>query len=56
MTVKQLINKLKEFPEDMPVATWEFITLSDVNDPEFIEVGILDCECKDKVFQYVNLE
>lgn len=28
MTVKQLINKLKEFPEDMPVSAWEFIMLS----------------------------
>lgn len=56
MTVKQLIDKLKEFPENMPVATWKLITLSDVSDPEFVGVSILDCECEDEIFQYVNIE
>ena len=38
MTVKQLIEKLREFPDDMPVATWGDFDPCDINDPEFIKV------------------
>ena len=61
MTVKQLIEKLKEFPEDMPVATWHEFSPSDADNPNFVDVKIVtwthnnypydkpDCD-------YVNLE
>ena len=34
MTVKQLIEKLREFPKNMPVATINDINPEDVDDPE----------------------
>lgn len=61
MTVKQLIDKLKEFPENMPVATIEDINPSDIDDPEFIVVSKRIWTHQnypyDKPdFEYVNLE
>lgn len=38
MTVKQLIDKLNEFPQDMPVATWGDIDWKSKDDPNFVEV------------------
>ena len=55
MTVKQLIDKLKEFPEDLPVATWDFIEESDMDDPNFIKVETQLSFTKIP-FTYVNLE
>ena len=51
MTVKELIDKLKEFPEDMPVAV-DFYAHDD------IEVNINICESEHgyhEPFEYVNL-
>lgn len=61
MTVKQLIEKLREFPENMPVATFYDINPSDIDNPDFIEVSICTWEHSnfpyDKPsFDYVNLE
>ena len=61
MTVKQLIEKLKTFPEDMPVATVNDINPSDVDDPNFISVAIKTWEHNNypynkPSFDYVNLE
>ena len=60
MTVKQLIEKLKLFPEDMPVTTFSDITPRDVADPDAIEITIKTWE--DGIypydrpsFQYVDL-
>ena len=44
MKVKELIAKLKEFPEDMPVATFSYINPEDINDPDFIKVTIKEWE------------
>ena len=55
MTVKQLIDKLKEFPEDLPVATWDFIKESDIDNPNFIKVETQLSFTKIP-FTYVNLE
>lgn len=60
MTVKQLIEKLKLFPEDMPVTTFSDITPGDVDDPSAIEITIKtweDCRIPyDRPsFQYVDL-
>lgn len=38
MTVRQLIDKLKEFPEDLPIATWGDINWKSKDDPNFIKV------------------
>ena len=61
MTVKQLIDKLREFPQDMPVATVNIIAPGDIDDPDFIAVNV--CTWKDYdypynklSFDYVNLE
>ena len=61
MRVKELINKLQEFPQDMPVATFHDINPSDIDNPDFIEVKIYTLEHSnfpyDKPsFDYVNLE
>ena len=55
MTVKQLIDKLKEFPEDLPVATWSLIEGSDIDDPNFIKVET-QLSSTTMPFTYVNLE
>ena len=60
MTVKQLIEKLKEFPEDMPVATFDDICWSDIDNPEYIDVAKHTWEdknppCLKPSFDYVNL-
>ena len=61
MRVKELINKLQEFPQDMPVATFHDINPSDIDNPDFIEVKIYTLEHSnfpyDKPsFDYVDLE
>ena len=61
MTVKQLIDKLQEFPDDMPVATINVINLGDIDDPDFIQVKIYTWEHSNfpynkPSFGYVNLE
>lgn len=61
MRVKQLIDKLREFPENMPVATSHLINPCDIDNPNFIEVNICTWEHSnypyDKPsFDYVNLE
>ena len=38
MTVKQLINELKKFPQDLPVATWGDIDWKSKEDPHYIKV------------------
>lgn len=51
MTVKELIDKLKEFPEDMPVAV-DYYAYDD------IEININVCESEHgyhEPFEYVNL-
>ena len=57
MTVKQLIEKLKEFPQDMPVATWDLICPKDIQDSEFIQIEIHRWEEQSikSEFDYVNL-
>ena len=61
MRVKELINKLQEFPDDMPVATIGVIEPEVIDDPDFIAVNV--CTWKDydypynkPSFDYVNLE
>ena len=44
MTVKQLIENLQEFPEDMPVATCFAINPEDIDNPNFIEVNVCTWE------------
>jgi len=39
MTVEQLINELKKYPKDMPVAIMYDINPSDIKDPNSIEVS-----------------
>lgn len=61
MTVKQLIDKLLEFPQDMPVATIYDINPEDVDDPDWIKVNICTWEHQNypynkPSFDYVNLE
>ena len=61
MTVKQLIDKLREFPEDMPVATFNDINPVDKDDPNWIRVDMRLWQHNnypyDKPsFPYVNLE
>ena len=61
MIVKQLIDKLREFPENMPVAIDHFINPCDIDNPDFIKVNICAWEHSnypyDKPsFDYVNLE
>ncbi len=60
MTVKQLIDKLLEFPQDMPVTTFHDINPSDIDNPDFIEVNICTWEPQNypydrPSFDYVNL-
>ena len=60
MTVKQLIDRLLEFPQDMPVAIFYDINPSDIDNQDFIEVEICTWEHSnfpyDKPsFDYVNL-
>lgn len=61
MTVGQLIEKLKEYPEDMPVATFSDIGWDSRNDPDWIKISIgtwvhgnYPYDRPD--FQFVNLE
>ena len=61
MRVKELINKLQEFPEDMPVATINVIDPGDIDDPNFIKVNVYTWEHSNypynkPSFDYVNLE
>ena len=61
MTVKQLIEKLKEFPENMPIATFNDINPEDIDDPEWIKVSIAtwvhsNYPYNKPDFDYVNLE
>ena len=61
MTVKQLIEKLREFPENMPVATINVINPEDIDDPEWIKVSIAtwvhsNYPYNKPDFDYVNLE
>ena len=61
MTVKQLIEKLKEFPENMPGATLNDINPEDRDDPEWIKVSIAtwvhsNYPYNKPDFDYVNLE
>ena len=60
MTVKQLIEKLKSFPEDMPVTTFSDITPRDIDDPDSIDITIKTWEDETypynrPSFQYVDL-
>lgn len=50
MTVKQLIEKLKSFPEDMPVTTFSDITPRDIDDPDAIDITIKTWE--DETYPY----
>lgn len=61
MKVKELIDKLLEFPQDMPVATFHVIKPEDIDNPDWIKVNICTWEHQnypyDKPsFDYVNLE
>lgn len=61
MTVKQLIEKLQEFPEDMPVATFDDIGQVSKDNPEWIKVQIhtwMHCNPPYDLpdFEYVNLD
>lgn len=61
MTVKQLIEKLREFPDDMPVATIRLINPEDIDNPNFIEVNVCtwvydNYPYNKPSFDYVNLE
>lgn len=38
MTVKQLINELKKFPQDLPVTTWSDINWKSRDDPHHVSV------------------
>lgn len=38
MIVKQLIDKLKEFLKDLPIATWGYIDWKSKDDPNLIKV------------------
>ena len=40
MTVKQLIDALSEFPQEMPVATFGDVDWTTKDDPRWIEVKI----------------
>ena len=60
MTVKQLREKLSEFPDDLPVATFNDINWTAKDDPNWIEVKRCTWEETnypyDKPdFEYVNL-
>ena len=60
MRVKELINKLQEFPEDMPVATFYDIGPNNVDDPDWIDIKICTWEPQNypfwrPSFDYVNL-
>ena len=61
MKVKELINKLLEFPQDMPAATFYDINPEDIDDPNWIKVKICTWEHQNypynkSSFDYVNLE
>ncbi len=61
MKVKELINKLQKFPDDMPVATINDINPEDIDDPNWIGVNICTWEPQNypynrPSFDYVNLE
>ncbi len=58
MTIIQLIKKLQEFPEDMPVTTWNMIDPRSLDDPDSIEITVKRYEAEYKggpYFDYVNL-
>lgn len=58
MTVKQLIEKLQEFPEDMPVVTWFTIDAEDIVNPDSIEIAVVRHDPEHVFgldFDYVNL-
>ena len=61
MTVKQLIDELKQFPENMPVATICDIDWNTKDDPHWIKVQKQMWEHNNypydkEDFEYVNLE
>lgn len=60
MTVKQLIDRLLEFPQDMPVTTFNDINPENIDDPDWIKVSICTWEHENypynkPSFDYVNL-
>ncbi len=61
MTVKQLIDKLLKFQQDMPVTTFNDINPENIDDPDWINVSIRTWEHENypynkPSFDYVNLE
>lgn len=61
MTVAQLIKKLQELPQDMPVAVYHEINQEQVDNPNSIEVSICtwihsNWPYEQPDFDYVNLE
>lgn len=61
MTVKQLIEELQKWPQDMPVATMYDINPGDIKNPNYIK--ITKCTWVDSNypwnrpdFDYINLE
>ncbi len=61
MIVKQLIDKLKEFPEDMPVAIMYDMSYKQKDDPDDIKVikrtwTHQNCPYDKDDFDFVNLE
>lgn len=60
MRVKELIDRLLEFPQDMPVAIIYDINPEDIDDPNWINVNIWTWEHNNypynkPSFDYVNL-
>lgn len=61
MTVEQLINELKKYPKDMPIAIMYTINPNDIKDPNFIKVSRhtwIDSNYpyNKPDFDYINLE
>lgn len=61
MTIKQLIEKLKQFPEDAVVATFDDINWAAKDDPDWIKITertwVHNNYPYDKPdFKYINLE
>lgn len=60
MTVKQLINKLKEYPEDMPVTISDCIDFTEIDNNNTITVGKYVYSAfphtPNDTFEYVSLE
>ena len=61
MTVKQLIEELQKYPQDMPVATMYDINPEDIKDPYWIKLKICtwahgNYPYNKPDFEYLNLE